>query len=208
MEKNVTQLSQEKVNVQTSNNILLKKFQPGISEKTTIDRPAKGVNQVIYDYIDKLGISNCEDLVILSSRHHYYYDDEDLLGVKTVLNLKHLNYIKDIKEFLNTVNKMLSYKSYFVGTFLDRKNHSWLSSSPVSYNHQMQGAVDPVENGIVSRFPLFNMIYDFMDSRTNRNMTEKSVMLLLANAGLKVTDMREINGLTCFCSQKIAPPRE
>jgi len=44
-----------------------------------------------------------------------------------------------------------------------------------------------------------------MDSRTNMYMTARTVTLLLEDAGLKVLDMNELNGLTYFCSQNIKP---
>jgi hypothetical protein len=49
------------------------------------------------------------------------------------------------------------------------------------------------------------MIYDFMDSRTNnRNMTSRSVSLLLESNGMKIIDLTEINGITFFCAQKVS----
>ena len=47
------------------------------------------------------------------------------------------------------------------------------------------------------------MMYNIMDSRTNKNLTKKTVTLLLEDTGLKVIDMSDINGFTFFCSQKI-----
>jgi len=46
------------------------------------------------------------------------------------------------------------------------------------------------------------MVYDLIDSRTNRYMTEKSVRFLLEDTGLKILDITEFNGLTYFCTQK------
>ena len=65
-----------------------------------------------------------------------------------------------------------------------------------------------MENGIVSNIPFINMMYNIMGSRTNRNMTKKTVTLLLREAGFKVLDMTELNGLTYFCTQKSKPSEE
>ena len=47
------------------------------------------------EYLEKLGLSGDSNLLILSSMHHYYYDAEEMINVKTVINLKELNQIKE-----------------------------------------------------------------------------------------------------------------
>lgn len=158
--------------------------------------------KIFLDYLEWMGLDNDPNFLILSPSRHYYYDLEDLLEVTTVLNLKHLNHIKQVKNFLQTVNDMLPQKSYFIGSFIDKKHQ--YGFFPAQPDTRMQDNVDPVENGIISRIPILNMIYDFMDSRTNnRNMTVKSVSKLLARTGFEVIDITEINGITCFCSKKV-----
>jgi hypothetical protein len=168
-----------------------------------LDRLADDGNKSFLDYVNWLGLSKDPNLIVLSSSHHYYYDAEDLKDVKTVLNLKQLNQIKEIKEFLDTINRMLSHKSYFAGSFVDRKNQFGFIPSASTSKPHLNGTADQIENGITSRIPFLNMMYNIMDSRTNRNLTKKNVTSLLEDAGMKVLDMSEINGLTCFCSQKI-----
>jgi hypothetical protein len=126
-------------------------------------------------------------------------------NVKTLINLKQLNYIKEIKEFLGTIHHIIPEKSFFIGSFVEGKSAFGMFSGSDDHQYQVPGKVDPVENGISSRIPFFNMIYDIMDSRTNRNMTRKSVEVMLAEARFKVSDMTEINGLTYFSAVKIIP---
>lgn len=156
-----------------------------------------------WDYLEWLGLSDDSQLLVLSPNNHYYYDDEELKGVKTILNLKHLNHIREVRSFLSTVNNSVSYKSFLVGSFIDRKHQYRFFSNSMYPDDSAREGVDPVENGISSRIPLLNLIYDFMDSRTNnRNMTIKSVTLMLEETGFKIYDMTEINGITFFCAQK------
>lgn len=207
MEKSSTTVNQERIKGQNiivntnSKDTNFGKFSSDIAEKSqVIEKLSEEGHKIIVNYLEWLGLAEDPNLIVLSPAHHYYYDDEDLKEVTTILNLKQLNHIKEIKEFLLTINHMLTNRSYFVGSFIDRKNHFW---TPVP---QIQGKVDAFENGIISRIPLLNMIYDFMDSRTNRNMTKKSATLLLEDAGMKILDMTEMNGLTCFCCRRIASP--
>ncbi|HEX2920155.1 MAG TPA: hypothetical protein VHO50_03215 [Bacteroidales bacterium] len=158
--------------------------------------------RVYWEYLDWLGLSGDPNLIILSPSQHYYYDFEDMQDITTVLNLKQLNYISDLKEFLKTVNYMLTEKAFFVGSFIDRRHQLNFFSHPIYPDYNSRG-VDYIENGITSRIPLLNLIYDFLDSRTNnRNMTRKSITSLFEETGFRILDMTEINGFTCFCIQK------
>jgi hypothetical protein len=159
-----------------------------------------------YNYLDLMGLAKDQNLIILPQSHHYYYDADDLKEVNTVVNLKLLNHVKQIKEFLHTINHILSNRSYFIGIFFDSKNQNGFFSK--SRQSQITGKVDAVENGISSTNPILNLMYNFMDSKTNRSLTKKNVTLLLEDAGLKVMDMTEFNGLTFFCAQRAKPHLE
>jgi len=60
-----------------------------------------------------------------------------------------------------------------------------------------------MELGIVSRFPLLNMLYSFMDSKTETYMSVESVNQMLDLHGFKILNMKEISGLTYFHSRKV-----
>jgi hypothetical protein len=48
-------------------------------------------------------------------------------------------------------------------------------------------------------------MYSFIDSRTNRYLTRRSVTSLLKESGLELVGMTEINGLTYFHTRKNRP---
>ena len=170
-----------------------------------IEKLAEEGCEYYYKYLEQLGLSYDPNLIVIPSTHHYYFDAEDMKNVKTLINLKQLNYIKDIKEFLGTIQHIIPEKSFFIGSFVEGKSAFGLFFGSDNLQYQIPGKVDPVENGISSRIPFFNMIYDIMDSRTNRNMTRKSVKVMLEEARFKVSDMTEINGLTYFSAVKMIP---
>lgn len=208
MEKNTISVDAERVIGENKNKTVFRSFSSEVIEKNPfIEQLSSTKYKVFLDYMEWLGLENDPNLLVLSPSRHYYYDDDDLKEVTTVLNLKHLNHIKQVKNFLHTVNGMLRYKSFFIGSFIDKKHQ--YGFLPTRADYHMQDNVDSIENGIISRIPILNMIYDFMDSRTNnRNMTVKSVLHLLESTGFKVLDITEINGITCFCSQKTISPGE
>jgi len=154
-------------------------------------------------YIEWLGLAKDPDLVVLSSLHHYYYDAEEMKNVKTVINLKELNQIKQINSFLHSIFHILPQKSNFIGCFVDNKKINGYVLRNNSSSYYNKRSFDDIENGIVSRIPFLNMLYSFMDSRTNKYMSGTNVSLLLEDHGFKVMDMTELNGLTYFCAQRL-----
>lgn len=205
METRTTTFSPDIVKGQKDNkSFFLNDIPVDVNEKNPVlKKLAAESHKSFFDYVNWSGLTKDPNLIVLSPSHHYYYDDDDLKGVTTVLNLKQLNHIKDVKDFLHTVYHMLAQNSYFAGSFIDRKNQFGFFPNTNTSQQQLEGTIDQFENGIASSIPFLNMMYNILDSRINRNLTKKTVTLLLEDAGLKVLDMSEINGLTCFCSQKI-----
>ncbi len=153
-------------------------------------------------YIEWLGLADDPNIVVLPSHSNYYYDAEEMKSVKTVINLKKLNKIKEIRSFLQTVFNHLPYRSNFIGCFVDNNRINTYSIKLDSASIHKKKSINAIENGIVSDVPFVNMIYSFMDSRTNKNLSEVSVSFLLDELGFKILDMTELNGLTYFHSQK------
>jgi hypothetical protein len=153
-------------------------------------------------YIEGLGLAKDQNLILLSSLHHYYYDYEEMKIVKTVINLKELNRIKHIKNFLHSIFHILPQKSNFIGCFIDNKKvNAYELRNDSSAFHTSTGSAS-VENGIVSQNSFVNMLYSLIDSKTNKYMSVSSVTLMLEDHGFTVLDMKEISGLTYFQAQK------
>jgi hypothetical protein len=205
MENTIRTINPDIINGQNANrSYFLNNFPAEVIERNPVfERLAVDGHKNFFDYVGWLGLAKDPNLIVLSPSHHYYYDAEDLKEVTTVLNVKQLNHIKQVKEFLQTVYHTLPDKSYFVGSFIDWKYQFGFFPNSNSSQQQPGGTVDQVENGIASSIPFLNLMYNFIDSKTNRNLTKKSVTTLLKEVGLKVLDMSEIQGLTFFCSQKV-----
>jgi hypothetical protein len=154
------------------------------------------------EYLEKLGLSGDSNLLILSSMHHYYYDAEEMINVKTVINLKELNQIKNLKEFFHSIFRILPSECNLIGCFVNnrKQNGFLLGKEPGSFYKKNS---DAIENGIVSSFPFVNMIYNMIDSRTNKYLSERSVSLILGEHGFKIIDVTEIDSLTYFCAKSL-----
>lgn len=196
-------------NQEVSRSLYRGSFPVKINENTTVyEKLAAEGAENLYNYVEWLGLASDPDLIILPSTHHYFYDTEDLKEVRTIINLRNLNNIKQIKDFFHTIYRLVPYKSYFIGSFIDRNYQNGFLSLSSATSENGTEYYEQIENGITSRIPFVNMMYNLMDSRTNRYMTKRTVSLMLGDAGLKVLDMTELNGLTYFCTQKVRKSQE
>ena len=155
-----------------------------------------------YNYVEWIGLVKDPDLVVLSSFHHYFFDNEDLQNTKTIINLKQLNLIKEIDLFFHSIFRIAPAKSNFIGCFLDSKIQYEFAINNMLTQYHATNNIDPFENGIKSRNGFLNTVYNLLDSKTNRYLTENNVSSLLKKQGFKVMDMTKLNGLTYFHSKK------
>jgi len=156
-------------------------------------------------FLEQQGLVNETGMLVIPSTRHFFYDAEDLKGVKTVINLKQLNHIREIREFLQTISDLIPQKSTFVGCFVDNRTQNGFSDKYSNHPGLNSEKDEAYANGIESRIPFINRMYSFIDSRTNRYLTRRSVISLLDACGMKVVGMTELNGTTYFCTQKSRP---
>jgi len=140
----------------------------------------------LFRYLKNFNLSGESDLLILPPNAHYYYDKDDLKNVRTIINLRKLNYIKDLDQFFKTLIHILPVNVNFVGCFSDRKSGN--------------------RKGFLTG--LSYRVTNFLDSRTNHYLDRKEVTHLLVKWGFNIIDMTETNGLTYFYSQKANHPVE
>jgi hypothetical protein len=143
--------------------------------------PVSEVDEDFINYLSWHGLANEKNLLVLSSKLHYYYDYEELKGVKTLINLKKLNLIKHLDDFLQTLYSGLSPEANFIGCFSDKKTE---------------------RISVSSRY--YNKFLNFIDSRFSIEIDGKDFSKLLESHGFKVIDMTEINGLTYFRTQHLS----
>jgi hypothetical protein len=156
------------------------------NEQRTIENPvlhdliAEG-GESFLNYLECHGLATEDNTLVLSSKHHFYYDPNELESVTTLINVKKLNLIKHLDAFLQSIVHVLSPESNFIGCFSDWKTQK--------------------DNGISSR--MFKGFLNFIDAKIDVEFDRKEVSKLLESHGLKVIDMREINGMTYFRAKHI-----
>jgi hypothetical protein len=130
-------------------------------------------------YLSCNGLANEDNLLFLSSKLHYYYDYEELKEVTTLINLKKLNLVKHLDDFLKSIYNGLSPKSNFVGCFSDTNSGK----------------------GEGLPYRLYKKFLNFLDAKIDMDIDSRNLSRLLESHGFKVIDMREIDGLTYFRTQ-------
>jgi hypothetical protein len=134
-----------------------------------------------FHYLNKQGLVNDPNLLVLPSSNHYYYDDNELKDVTTLINLKKLNLIKHLDSFLHTISDVLSPETNFVGCFYDSNTRK--------------------SEGLASR--LYKRFINFLDSRIDNEIDKNDVSKILESQGHTVIDMTVINGLTYFRTRNL-----
>jgi hypothetical protein len=148
-------------------------------KKEVPDKLAAEVDENFLNYLNWHGLANEDKLLILSSKLHYYYDFEELKEVTTLINLKKLNLVKHLDDFLNSLYDGLSPKTNFVGCFADRS----------------------AQRGVSKTSRLYKRFLNFLDSKIDVEIDSVDFSRVLESHGFKVIDMTVINGLTYFRTQ-------
>ncbi len=163
------------------------------------------VRQSLIDYLDRMGLVKESGMLVIPSSRHYFYDAEDMKGIRTVITLRQLNYIREIRDFLRQITELLPSKSNFIGCFVDNRTQTNTPEKGGGLPGQLTDRDEAYENGIESRIPFINRMYSIIDFRTNRYLTKRAVTNLLKEYGLELVGMTEINGLTYFHARKNKP---
>jgi hypothetical protein len=167
------------------------------------DFPTTEAGASFSEYMRKLGLKNTDSTIVLTPQHHYYYDEEELKNVGTIINLKELNYIRDLRNFIMSISLLLPQKSNFIGCFSDSRRMRFLETGYNLFPRHKRSEYEYLkDNGVFSGIPLIDYIYNFMDSRISRYLTSGSVSELLTENGFILLDMTETEGLTFFHAEK------
>ena len=104
-------------------------------------------------YLEMIGLAKDRDLILLPSKHHYFYEAEELMKVQTVVNLKELNLIKKVREFMNSIFHTLPHGCNFVGFFSENKELN-----------RFYSLIDPKNQNSLSKHSTYSLLreYGFM----------------------------------------------
>lgn len=166
-------------------------------------KPVSLMPEEFLTFLVSLGISVESGLLVIPHKNHYFYDSDELRRVRTVVNLMKLNNVRDLKGFIRKLAELLSRQTNFVGCFVDDTARNRFSLKNQDTSGMSSEIPESFEVGIESRIPFVNRIYGFIDARTDRHLTRRSVANLLYEFGFQALVMKELNGVTYFHSRKV-----
>lgn len=176
--KNENLLNNEN-NFETLLNIKRKYGKSDIEEMSYGFTTLEGKN--FFRYLKNFNLTKDPDLLILPPKNHYYFDEKELKNIRTLVNLRNLNLVKDLNSFLYTLIRLLPQDANFLGYF--------------SYN-KFTFSGDGLFTGLSTR------INNLLDLKTDHNMDKKEFAVRLRKFGFRIIDMTEMNGSVYFYAQK------
>lgn len=133
-----------------------------------------------YYYLRTLNMENDSNVLVLSPIHHYYYNFKELKDVKTLVHMKELNRVDNLKRFINNTVHVLSNNSRFIGCFMDNKIHK----------------------DFVYRSQVLCWVFNCFSTRVHRYLSRRKMIKIFNGQGFDIMDISEINGMTYFCVKK------
>ncbi len=161
--------------------------------------------QSLIDYLSRMGLVKESGMLVIPASRHYFYDADDLRDIRTVITLRQLNHIRDVKGFMKQIISLLPAESDFIGCFTDNRSQGTFYDKSGTPSRQQAEKAEAYENGIESRIPFINRMYSIIDLKTNRYLTRKMVKGLISEVGLEMVNMAEVNGVTYFHARKGSP---
>jgi len=169
------------------------------------DYLAEEAGEEAFHYFERFSVTDDPNIILLSAVRHYIYTSVEFKKVKTLINLKHLNQIQEVNNFLNTTNRVLPLKCNFVGCFIDNRSLKTKIKLkyPIIIKH-LALLYFNFEKIFLPRIPLLNWVQFKFNQKKLKSLSSKQVTKILNENGFHVIDMTEIKGLTYFISQKVS----
>jgi len=155
-----------------------------------------------YNYLDWLDLAAIKDTLIIPKRNHFFFSKEDFIGKETIINLKCLNKVQELKEYVNTLYNYLPENCYFTACF--QESDIFKEEVP-DYKKYLAGDSESISiknNGPSKHSWLSLTLSRLFKSETNNILSRRSIKMILRDAGFTVLDITELNGKTYLCAQK------
>jgi hypothetical protein len=156
-----------------------------IMEQSEMEMLLHHESKDFYNYLHRLKMINGNtNVLVLPNKQHFYYDAQEIQQFNTIINVKKLNHIKKLDDFLYSLYCVLKKDTYFCGCFVNNKNIK-------NFNIKLRV------------YKLFEALILLLDVNRPKHLSEKDVKSLLNAHQFKIMNMKEIRGITYFYAKKI-----
>lgn len=160
-----------------------------------------------YNYVDWLDLVKSPNIIVIPATNSFFYIPEDMAGTETVINLKPLNLIKNVKAYLDKMHSFLPEYTYLTGCYEDYFNGDKRDRNfnNTGNNMREKTAGRNTDSAFLSASKISHLIHELFTRRLRTGLTRESARALLQDAGFTVLDITPLNNKTYFCAQKRPP---
>ncbi len=155
-------------------------------------------------FLNEMNVPSGSDLLLIQPKGYYLYSSFELKDIKTIVNSNVLNNFKEPKVFLHNFNRILPDRCYFVGRFVDYKLlEVELKQEKEFVKKKFSQWLFWFEHFLVPRIPLLNWLQYVYNGRCHKYLTRGRIIKILKSQGFMVQNIRLIDGVSYFVSQKV-----
>ncbi|MGK7393542.1 MAG: sugar transferase [Candidatus Cyclobacteriaceae bacterium M3_2C_046] len=181
-------------------------------ENPAVDLLSRNVEKDTLAFISEHVQVNRKHTAILSTTTKFNVENikQKINGVvypTNLINLKKINNIQDINEFLGSVNSKLPSHGHFIGCFesKNQRKQRILKKYPLAINW-IYYLFDFIFKRVFPKIPVLRKLYFFVTAGRNQVLTQVETFGRLYYAGFKLVDHRRINNKIYFVAKKKKDP--
>jgi lipopolysaccharide/colanic/teichoic acid biosynthesis glycosyltransferase len=128
-------------------------------------------------------------------------------SIRAIVNMKRLNDIENINEFLAGVNRKLPYDGIFIGCVetIDQRMCRIIKKYPIYFSYPYYW-LDFLLKRVFPKWGPTKKVYKLLTRGINRAMSITETLGRLSVFGFNIEEYSEVNGITFFVVRKIARP--
>lgn len=160
----------------------------------------------IFDFIDSQINLEANNRILLSLGNKTYLNEKNIDNLRAVVNLKPVNKIKAVKNYLRAVHKLLPDAGLFVGcveTYYGRKRRF---QKRFKSFWKLPYLIDFAVNRIFPRVFLGENIYKFFTRDSYHVMSQAEMLGRLVYSGFDIIDFKDIEGKLYYVAMKTHEP--
>ena len=145
--------------------------------------------------------------ILLATASKSYCSDLDFNNIRAIINLKEINYLKDINEHFRSVNRLLPDAGIYIGravTYYQRKLQ--IHSKYGKYAGRTLWLCDFIINRIIPKLRGFEHIYKFFTGGTFHTLSLAELLGRLVYSGFEIIEYKSINKQVYFAAMKTNGP--
>ena len=165
----------------------------------------KTIGQQGFDFISSH--ANIDEATVLATLS--IFNIENIENIQnSIVNLKRINDIKKLNNFIKEINKKLNLNGTYIGcveTYMVRK-HRIMQKYPKPFNH-IYYFFDFILTRIFPKIWLTSRIYFYLSGGKGRVLSKTEVLGRLVYCGFGIAEVKEINNLLFFAVKKVSEPQ-